>query len=149
MSAVPPRRAGAGSAMNDATRELGAALGIAVLGSLAASRYSSALRHALTGVAAPLRAAARGSLAGALHVAAGLPPAARHALETGSKTAFVDGIHLACTGGAILAFAAAFIVFRYLPHSVAHQAGGTDPVAALEDAAELGLGGVPPVFADQ
>ena len=40
MSAVPPRRAGAGSAMNDATRELGAALGIAVLGSVAASRYA-------------------------------------------------------------------------------------------------------------
>ena len=38
MSAVPARRAGAGSAMNDATRELGAALGIAVLGSIAASR---------------------------------------------------------------------------------------------------------------
>jgi hypothetical protein len=31
MSAVPPRRAGAGSAMNDASRELGAALGVAVL----------------------------------------------------------------------------------------------------------------------
>ena len=38
MSAVPARRAGAGSAMNDATRELGAALGVAVLGSVAASR---------------------------------------------------------------------------------------------------------------
>jgi predicted MFS family arabinose efflux permease len=34
MSAVPPRRAGAGSAMNDATRELGASLGIAVLGTV-------------------------------------------------------------------------------------------------------------------
>jgi hypothetical protein len=36
MSAVPQRRAGAGSAMNDASRELGAALGVAVMGSLAA-----------------------------------------------------------------------------------------------------------------
>src|SRR4051794_1455573 len=43
MSAVPARRAGAGSAMNDATRELGAALGIALMGSLAASRYTSLL----------------------------------------------------------------------------------------------------------
>ena len=41
MAAVPARRAGAGSAMNDATRELGAALGIAVLGSVAASRYDA------------------------------------------------------------------------------------------------------------
>ena len=52
MSAVPARRAGAGSAMNDATRELGAALGIAVLGSVAASRYSSRPRPALHGLLA-------------------------------------------------------------------------------------------------
>ena len=50
MSAVPPRRAGAGSAMNDATRELGAALGIAVLGSVAASRYASSIAPALRGL---------------------------------------------------------------------------------------------------
>ena len=47
MSAVPQRRAGAGSAMNDATRELGAALGVAVLGSIAASQYTSHLDDAL------------------------------------------------------------------------------------------------------
>ena len=46
MSAVPPRRAGAGSAMNDASRELGAALGVAVMGSLAASKYSDGRRPA-------------------------------------------------------------------------------------------------------
>ena len=149
MSAVPPRRAGAGSAMNDATRELGAALGIAVLGSLAASRYSSALRNLVSGLSGPQRTAARGSLAGALRTAASLPTSARHALELGAKTAFVDGIHLAVTGGAVLAFMAAFIVFRYLPHSVAHQAAPNDALGALEDAAELGLGGVPPVFADK
>src|SRR5258708_31595943 len=61
MSAVPPRRAGAGSAMNDATRELGAALGIAVLGSLAASRYSSVVRHLVAGLSRPLRSAAPAS----------------------------------------------------------------------------------------
>jgi EmrB/QacA subfamily drug resistance transporter len=149
MSAVPPRRAGAGSAMNDATRELGAALGIAVLGSLAASRYSSALRNLVSGLSGPQRTAARGSLAGALRTAASLPTSARHALELGAKTAFVDGIHLAVTGGAVLAFLAAIIVFRYLPHSVAHQAAPNDAIGALEDAAELGLGGVPPVFADK
>ena len=41
MSAVPARRAGAGSAMNDATRELGASLGVAVLGSVAASHFTT------------------------------------------------------------------------------------------------------------
>ena len=52
MSAVPARRAGAGSAMNDATRELGAALGIAVLGSVAASRYDSQIAPFLHGLTA-------------------------------------------------------------------------------------------------
>src|SRR4029078_9588422 len=48
MSAVPARRAGMGSAMNDATRELGAALGIAVLGSIAASRYATQIAPAIS-----------------------------------------------------------------------------------------------------
>ena len=74
MSAVPPRRAGAGSAMNDATRELGAALGVAVLGSVAASRYGSGLGSVVTSLPAADRAAARTSLAGALRTAGRLPP---------------------------------------------------------------------------
>jgi hypothetical protein len=40
---LPPARAGVGSAVNDATRELGGTLGVAVVGSLFASIYSSHL----------------------------------------------------------------------------------------------------------
>ena len=43
MSAVPLSKAGVGSAMNDTTRELGGALGIAILGSIATSAYRSAI----------------------------------------------------------------------------------------------------------
>ena len=52
MSAVPRDRAGIGSAMNDTTRELGGALGVAVLGSLVTSQYTSGLADA---VARPAR----------------------------------------------------------------------------------------------
>ena len=45
MSAVPMGKAGVGSAMNDTTRELGGALGVAVLGSLVASRYDTPSCH--------------------------------------------------------------------------------------------------------
>src|SRR5207237_1766702 len=69
MSAVPPRRAGSGSAMNDATRELGAALGVAVLGSVAASRYGSGLGSVAGALRAADRSRALGSLAGALQTA--------------------------------------------------------------------------------
>ena len=117
MSSVPPRRAGAGSAMNDATRELGASLGIAVLGSLAATRYDNSLNHALTGLTAAERSKARGSLAGALNVADKLRAAPARALTTAAQHSFVNGVHMAVTGGAILVGLSAIAVARWLPRS--------------------------------
>ena len=48
----------------------------------------------------------------------------------------------------MLAFAAAVIVIRYLPRHLAPEGAMHGPVEAIEDAAELGLAGIPPVFAD-
>ncbi len=149
MSAVPPRRAGAGSAMNDATREFGAALGIAVLGSIAASRYAGRISHLLGGLKPGDRSAARTSIAGALRVAGTLRGSAADALTLGARQAFVDGIHLAVLVGAGLALASAIFVYRSLPHSLAPEGAMHGALEALEEAAELGLGGVPPVFSDQ
>jgi EmrB/QacA subfamily drug resistance transporter len=148
MSAVPPRRAGAGSAMNDATRELGAALGVAVLGSIAASRYSAALGSSVAGFPAPAQAAVESSLAGALDVASRLPAEAAAALTAAAEHAFVSGVHVAAFAGAVLAGSAALLVLRFLPRRIEQHRGTLDAVAALEDAAELGIAGVPPLFAD-
>jgi MFS transporter, DHA2 family, multidrug resistance protein len=149
MLAVPPRRAGAGSAMNDASRELGAALGVAVLGSVAASRYSGRITHLLTGLSPSNRSTARTSIAGALRVADRLHGTARTALIAGAHDAFVGGLHLAVLVGAVLAIVSAGIVFRYLPHSLAPHGAMHGPLEGFEEAAELGLGGVPPVFSDE
>jgi Na+/melibiose symporter-like transporter len=147
MSAVPPRRAGAGSAMNDATRELGAALGVAVLGSLAASKYTSRL----AGVVAPLSAAARhtagSSLTGALQVASQLPRARGVAVVDGAKAAFVDGIHLACVGGVALTLLAAALVLRYLPSPSSVRAAG-EAVADVPTEGALAAVEPVPVIAD-
>jgi EmrB/QacA subfamily drug resistance transporter len=148
MMAVPARRAGAGSAMNDATRELGAALGIAILGSVAASRYANHLAPFLHNLHPSDASAASTSIAGALRVAHTLKGSAHVVLETASKHAFVSGIHLAVTVGAILAGLSSVIVYRYLPHSLTDGGSMHGPVEALEAAAELGLAGTPPVFAD-
>ncbi len=148
MSAVPPRRAGAGSAMNDATRELGAALGIAVLGSVATSRYSGSIARFLHGLSPADRSAASTSIAGALRVADKLPAGARETLRVGAQHAFVGGVHLAVIVGAVLALLSAVIVARYLPHSLVASGPMHGPIASLEEAAELGLGGVPPRFGD-
>jgi EmrB/QacA subfamily drug resistance transporter len=149
MSAVPPRRAGAGSAMNDATRELGAALGVAVLGSVASSHYGAALDKLVVGLPASARSTARSSIAGALQVASRLPGRAGTRLAEGAQHAFVGGIQLAVTAGAILAVVAAVIVVRYLPHQLAPEGALHGPVEALEDVAELGLAGIPTAFGDE
>ena len=147
MSSVPPRRAGAGSAMNDATRELGASLGIAVLGSLAATRYDNSLNHSLGGLTAAQRASARGSLADALNVAHKLGAAPRHALTMAAQHAFVNGVHMAVTGGAILAGLSALAVARFLPRDLTHDGVAPGAIEALEDSEAAGLAGVLPGYA--
>jgi len=142
MSAVPARRAGAGSAMNDATRELGASLGIAVLGSLAATKYTHSLNHALTGLSGSEQSEARGSLAGALDVAGKLRGASSQALTSAAHQSFVNGVHLAVTGGALLTGLATVAVARFLPRDLTHEGAVQGPVPALENAESLGLAAV-------
>jgi len=148
MSAVPPRRAGAGSAMNDATRELGAALGIAVMGSLAASQYTHKVDVLTKALPPSTRAAARTSLADAIAAAGKLPAGAGRALVQGADHAFIDGIHMAVVVGALLAFAAAVIVWRNLPSQLASEASLHGGGESVEDIAQLGIAGTPPVFPD-
>ncbi|MFM7069329.1 MAG: hypothetical protein ACKOYM_07705, partial [Actinomycetes bacterium] len=146
MSAVPPDRAGAGSAMNDATRELGAALGIAVLGSIAASRYAHGVdRIPLVNSPVfpdPARAAVRDSLGGAMVVAGKIPGAAGTAVQVAAQQAFMSGLHLAVTCGSVLAAVAAVVIFRFLPSQTPMIAGHgpMSEVDAVEFTAELGLG---------
>jgi DHA2 family multidrug resistance protein-like MFS transporter len=52
VSAVPPEKAGVGSAMNDVTREAGAAFGVAVLGSVLAYRFTGRVSRAVPGTEA-------------------------------------------------------------------------------------------------
>lgn len=148
MSAVPPRRAGAGSAMNDATRELGAALGIAVMGSLAASRYASSIAKVTAKLPAAVRHRATVSLAGALGAAAKLGGMPGRLLAAGAERAFIDGMQLAVTGGAMLAAISAVVVYRSLPRQAAHGTAVASPVAAMENMAELGIAGVEPAFVE-
>ena len=69
-------------------------------------------------------------------------------LTAAADHAFVGGIHLAVTVGAILALISAGIVYRYLPHSMVAEGAMRGPIESVEDAAELGIAGVPPLFAD-
>ena len=71
--------------------------------------------------------AARTSLAGALRVAETLPARAGQVLTAAADNAFVGGIHLAVTVGAILATFSAVIVYKFLPHSLVPAGAMTGP----------------------
>ena len=90
MSAAPDEKQGVASAVNDTTREIGGALGIALAGSILASGYSHHIAASLGAFASPIQGAASGSLAHALAVAGQLGPQG-HSLVEISRSAFVCG----------------------------------------------------------
>jgi EmrB/QacA subfamily drug resistance transporter len=147
MSAVPDRRAGSGSATNDATRELGAALGVAILGSIAASQYRSSLSSTLHSLPAGVDSRATSSIAGAIQSTSGLSAADAHALATAARQAFVDGLHVGALVGAVLSIVAVVTVLRFLPRHLPHQGAMRSPLASFEVTAEL-LGGMIPAMPD-
>lgn len=115
MSSVPRSRAGMGSAMNDTTRELGGALGIAVLGSLLASQYSGKIVASVAQLPEAARTMAEQSLAGALHAAQSVGGSGGAALMDAAKQAWMSGYHFSLTISAALIFAAACIALKFLP----------------------------------
>lgn len=111
-ASLPPAKQGVASAVNDTARELGSALGIAVLGSVLNGAYRTALGPALVGLPDPAVAAAEGSLAAAQGVAAQLGPAGA-ALTTAADQAFVDAFGDALTVAAgVLVVAALYVLVR-------------------------------------
>ncbi|MEU3900347.1 MFS transporter [Streptomyces sp. NPDC045251] len=101
LSSVPKEQAGAASAVSETAYELGAALGIAVLGSIVTGVYRD-----FTGPAGTPDAAHE-SLGGAVEVAAHLPAPSAGALLDAARQAFVDGLTLAAGVGAAVLLAAA------------------------------------------
>ena len=127
MSAMPLGKAGVGSAVNDTTRELGGALGVAVLGSILASRYSSELAPAVAGLPAAAGDAATSSLGGALAVAQEVGGGAGAALTDAARVAYMDGMGLAILAAVGVAVSAALLVWRYMPAEAAMPGEVTTP----------------------
>jgi EmrB/QacA subfamily drug resistance transporter len=98
-SALPAARQGVASALNDLSREVGGAVGIATLASILTATYQSHL--SLAGVPAAQAGAARASVAVAVHLGG---TAAAHA-----RGAFADGLHLALLTAAAITLAAAIV----------------------------------------
>jgi EmrB/QacA subfamily drug resistance transporter len=113
LSVLPPAKAGVGSAVNDATREVGGTLGVAVLGSIFTSLYAHHLAttsfHTLP---AGVVSAAQNSVSAAL-ATVGHAPGNRAQLLDGVHTSFMSGFHVACVvaaGICLLGAAAALLL---------------------------------------
>ena len=111
MQVLPPARAGVGSAVNDATRELGGTLGVAVVGSLFASVYGARLADDLAGVLPPDQLDAAQVLGGGADAIGAQVPAGAAA----TQAAFMSGMGLACVVIGLLCLAGAALSLVALP----------------------------------
>ena len=140
LSALSAERSGSGSALISAMRQVGATIGVAILGSVLASVYRSHL--VVTGLPAAAAAAAKSSVVAGVAVAHALGSAA---LLDSVRHAFVQGMDtmLWVCGG--IALASAILALLFLPRRAeglpgAAEVAGPTPVATGEsgpDRAEL------------
>ncbi len=134
MGAVPDEKQGVASAVNDASREMGGALGIAVAGSILAGRYSHELAPKLTAFPGPVRGPATDSLAKAVQMADRLGPPGGQLAEV-SKAAFLTGLHASTTVMAVIVAVAAVVIGLWAPGRDGRQlppvrrilSGGSEP----------------------
>jgi DHA2 family multidrug resistance protein-like MFS transporter len=137
MGALPRDKAGAGSAVNDTTRELGGTLGVAIVGSAMSSVYASHVAAALGRLGAPAAAAAaaRQSVAAGLAVAGQLPPDLRAAAAAATRLAFMTGLHAGSLVAAGATAAAALATLAFLPARARAAAGTASPAPGAATAA--------------
>lgn len=109
MNAVPTEKQGVASAVNDTTREVGAAVGIAVAGSVLAAKYTDSMTTGLAAFPEQIRGPATDSLANALEIAKQLGPQGP-ALVDLAESAFLDAMDLSLVVvSAVLVVAAVFV----------------------------------------
>jgi EmrB/QacA subfamily drug resistance transporter len=107
-SSLPRERQGVASALNDVTRELGTALGVALLGTVLTAGYRSAIGTQLDGVPAVVADTARQGIANAVAAADGSP-----ALIHAAQQSFVDGWQQAMwVGVGVMAVVLGYVLAR-------------------------------------
>lgn len=140
MAAVPEADAGVGSAVNDVSRELGGALGIATIGSVVSSVYRNNVNEALSG-AVPTEVAelASESVGVAKFAAESLPAETATIVVDAANEAFVDAMVAGFQISAVILVSAVVIAFTLIPK----QMRATQ--AAADDSAPASTSGIDPV----
>ncbi len=143
VGSAPPEKAGAASGISETAAELGAALGIAVLGSVGVAIYRSQLSpEALTGVPTAAADAARDTLGGAVAAATELPADAAATLMDHARQAFVTGLQITSLICAAIALVIAVVTLVALRNVPVGGSEGADPAEAAGQETELARGAV-------
>ena len=124
MSVVPRERAGSGSALTNTARQVGGALGVAVLGSIVAQVYRDQLSPHLAALPAAARNAATGSITATQAVSSRLGPEGAR-LDGLANTAFVHAMHVTTVISAVITLAGALVVLAWMPGRRAASAAET------------------------
>jgi EmrB/QacA subfamily drug resistance transporter len=132
MWSLPPEKAGVGSAMNDTTRQMGGALGVAVLGSMLSSNYTRLVTAAANThhIPASLQGAIQSNIGQAVAIANSSRDGAQSAVILSiARHSFVSALHVAALLGAAIVIIAAVGVLTWLPA----RAGATSASAIPSD----------------
>ncbi len=134
VTSLPLPKAGVGSAVNDTTRELGGALGVAVVGSILASLYRGDIAARIVGLPASAGAATK-SLSGALQASATLAGPAGRSLADAARQSYVHAFDLTIMVTAVVALLASGLVSWLLRPVARPVTAGATVVAAAREAA--------------
>jgi EmrB/QacA subfamily drug resistance transporter len=115
MSAVPEAKAGVGSAMNDLLRQLGGALGVAVIGSVMNTVYRDRMVDVVAALPGEAAARAGDSVGAAVAIAQRIGGTAGEALAAAARVSFVDALAIAAVVAAVVAASTAILVGRSMP----------------------------------
>jgi Na+/melibiose symporter-like transporter len=135
MGSLPLAKAGVGSAMNDTTRQIGGALGVAILGSVFASAYTAALAPAAGHLPVTLASAADNSVGSAIAIGQQMGGAAGSALVTAAKPSFIHGMDVGLLVGAADVLIGVIVALVWLPNR-------PQTVAAIELSVDRREGGL-------
>ncbi len=130
MSTLPREKAGVGSAISNTVRQVAAALGVAVLGSIVAGVYRAEVSTATSGLPPELQEAASESITGAYGVAPAAGPSAGQLIST-ANDAFVNAMHWAAFGSAVVGVIGVVVALIWLPRRQPTPAA-TPPVPERE-----------------
>lgn len=118
VSSLPDDKAGVGSAVNDTTREVGGAIGIATLGSLLSVGYRDGIAPVLGLVPEQFRHIVEDSIGGAVAVAANAPAEQATQVEEllrTASTAYTDGLQTSFLAAAAVGLVTAAVVWILHP----------------------------------